>query len=111
MSGGAVDQRHIFEVEHQCAQCRIHPFQDGQHTRGRSKEEGAADAIDDNVAVSGLGGVIALSIDLIRDVFQGGASAIWSFTEKFARLFAVVPNIGGEFPLAAHPLPHDKIFP
>ena len=26
-------------------------------------------------------------------------------------LFAVIPNISGEFPLASDSLPHDKIFP
>jgi hypothetical protein len=34
-----------------------------------------------------------------------------AFDPKRTLLFAVIPNIGGEFPFAADLFPHDNIFP
>ena len=40
-----------------------------------------------------------------------GALHMSAFDPKRTLLFAVIPNISGEFPLAPDLFPHDKIFP
>src|SRR5262249_56884848 len=52
------------------------PLQASQHGGGGPEEERPAYAINDDIAVGRLRSVVTVSIGLIRDVFERGASAV-----------------------------------
>lgn len=71
MGGCAVDQRHVFKIQHQQAGRRSQTLQYGQYARGCPEEKCTADAIKDDITVGCQRGIIALSVGTICDVFKG----------------------------------------
>ena len=70
----------------------------------------ASHVVNVNIGRHAFLAVMQLTEKLNSDVSEAGNAAPGFFGRRQMTLFAVVPDIGGEFPIALYSLPQDKIF-